>query len=416
MDRTSVEIAVIGGGQAGLALSYHLRALGREHVILERARTVESWRSKRWDSLRLIAPNWSLVMPGFVYQGADPDGFMSKDEVVDRLEQYARTIAAPVEEGVRVDRVEAAANGSRFVVRTSAGEVRASSVVVATGALQRPRIPEFATEIPSRVAQLVPADYRKPAELAPGKVLIVGTGETGVQIAEELARSGRDVLLSGGRGWWAPRRYRGRDIAAWLRLLGWFERLTSDLPRGQRAGKPNPQLTGADGGHDINPHVLERAGVTLLGRLAGIDGGVARFANDLAENVAWGDAQARDFLASVDRLVEDQRLEVPADELPEDLRGDGRGSPAYTAAPSEVDLLDEGVSTVIWATGYRPDLSWVNVPFLDADGYPVQRRGVTQVPGLYLVGLDWLHNAKSGLFAGIGDDAGYVASAIATRA
>ena len=223
-------------------MSYHLTALRRPHVILEQGRTVESWRTRRWDPLRLIAPNWSLVLPGFTYGGDDPDGFMAKNEVVEHLLLYAQSFGAPVHEGMRVVSVEPAHSGTKFVVRTDDGELDAETVVVATGALQRPRIPDFAAAIPDGIVQLVPSDYRNPAALPPGKALIVGSGETGCQIAEELAHGGRDVFLSGGRSWWAPRRYRGRDIAAWLRLTGWFERLAVDLPDGLHAGKPIPQL------------------------------------------------------------------------------------------------------------------------------------------------------------------------------
>lgn len=418
MDVKSAEIAIVGAGQAGLALSYHLTALGRPHAILEQGRTVDSWRTRRWDSLRLIAPNWSLVLPGCAYRGHDPDGFMTKDEVVEHLVRYARSFGAPIHEGVRVVSVERNRNDTKFLVRTEDGELEATTVVVATGALQRPRVPDFAAAIPTAVLQLVPSQYRNPTELPPGKVLIVGSGETGCQIAEELSRAGRNVFLSGGRSWWAPRRYRGRDIAAWLRLLGWFERLAADLPPGVRAGKPNPQLSGADGGHDINPHSLARGAVTLLGRLRGFSDGIAYFATDLAANVAWGDEQALDLLRAIDRIVDDQGLEVPAADVPEDLaaaesRAGILARRPYTSALTELDLSAEGISTVIWATGYRPDLAWIHLPFLDADGYPMQRRGITPVAGLYVVGLDWLHTAKSGLFAGIGDDAGYIASVIA---
>ena len=412
MDPSSAEIAIIGGGQAALALSYHLSARGRPHVILEQGRMLESWRTKRWDSLRLIAPNWSLVMPGFAYAGDDPDGFMSKDEVVERLTGYARSYRAPIREGVHVTGVSRRSHGGPFSIRTADDEIRADRVVIATGALQRPRIPSSATSIPGRILQLIPGDYRNPAALPPGKVLIVGTGETGSQISEELVHAGREVLLSGGRSWWAPRRYRGRDIAAWLRLLGFFERLTSDLRPGVRTGLPNPQLTGSGGGHDISRHTLARDGVRLLGRLKGFDEGRATFDDDLAANVALGDSQARDLLDGIDRLVDEQQLEVPAGELPDDLR---ERQLAGHSAPTSVDLVAEGVSTVIWAAGYTPDLRWVDLPFLASDGYPVQRRGVTQVPGLYVLGLDWLHTAKSGLFAGIGDDAGYLASMIAAQ-
>ena len=419
MDVKATEVAIIGGGQAGLALSYQLTEAGRPHVILEQRRIVESWRTKRWDSLRLIAPNWSLVLPGFAYPGDDPDSFMAKDEVVQHLVGYAGSFGAPVLEGSRVTSVERHPVKQTFLVQTEDGTLAADQVVLATGALQQPKLPPDASELPATISQIVAADYRNPETLAHGAVLIVGSGETGCQIAEELARSGREVYLSGGRSWWAPRRYRGRDIATWLRVTGWFERRVEDLPPGAHAGQANPQLTGAGGGHDINSHSLERDGVRLLGRLRGISDGTAFISDDLAANVASADAEARRFLESIDRAIETQQLEAPAEDLPPDLQV-RRRRPAPSAdedrrTPLQLDLTKISVGTVIWATGYRPDFSWVRLPFLDADGYPVQRRGVTSVDGLYVLGLDWLHTAKSGLFAGITDDASYLASVITAR-
>jgi putative flavoprotein involved in K+ transport len=255
--------------------------------------------------------------------------------------------------------------------------------------------------------------YRNPESLPPGAVLVVGSGETGCQIAEELVRAGRRAFLAGGRSWWVPRRYRGRDVAAWFRLLGWFERTVDELPPGVRTGQSNPQLTGSDGGHDISGHTLVRQGVTLLGRLQDVCGGRAVFAADLAANLAWSDEQARTWLRAIDDLVALQGLETPPEDWPDDLvRSEG----STPEAPPELDLADAEISTVIWAMGYRPDLDWVGLPILDGDGYPIQRRGVTSVPGLYILGLDWLHSAKSGLFAGIGEDAAYLAEQIAERA
>jgi putative flavoprotein involved in K+ transport len=419
VDVKTTEVAIIGGGQAGLALSYRLTEMGRPHVILEQHRVVESWRAKRWDSLRLIAPNWSLVLPGFAYAGHDPDGFMAKDEVVEHLVGYARSFSAPALEGYRVTSVERHSVNDRFLLRTEDGTLEADQVVLATGALQQPKLPPDATELPATISQMAAADYRNPEMLARGGVLVVGSGETGCQVAEELARFGRDVYLSGGKSWWAPRRYRGRDIAAWLRLTGWFERRAEDLPPGAHAGQPNPQLTGAGGGHDINGHSLARDGVRLLGRLRGISEGKAFFTDDLSANIASADAEARKLLESIDRVIETHELDAPAEDLPPDLRP-GRHRPTASGdearvAPLELDLGKSTIGTVIWATGYRPDFTWVRLPFLDAEGYPMQRRGVTSVSGLYVLGLDWLHTAKSGLFAGITDDASYLASAMTAR-
>jgi putative flavoprotein involved in K+ transport len=401
-----VEVVIVGGGQAGLALSYYLTEQGRDHVILEQGQIAESWRTRRWDSLRLIAPNWSLRLPGFTYPGDDPDGFMGKDEVASHIETYARSFAAPVREGVRVSTVERDAADARFLVHTEADLYQAAQVVIATGALQRPRVPTWARELPTSITQVIPYEYRNPRQLPPGAVLVVGSGQTGCQIAEELVRAGRPVFLAMSRSWWLPRRYRGRDVSAWLRLLGWFDRSVDALPPGARTGMANPQLTGGDGGHDLSAHTLARQGVWLLGRLQSIQNGKAILATDLAATVTWGDAQARTVLHDIDELIGQQGLDMPAEEWPRDLTA---AEPLTQEAAEELDLAAAGVSTVIWATGYRPDLSWVRLPFLDAEGYPIQRRGVTAVPGLYILGLDWLHTAKSGLFAGIGEDAAYLA-------
>jgi putative flavoprotein involved in K+ transport len=413
MSGQSVDVVIVGGGQAGLAMSYYLTEQGRPHVVLEQDRIAESWRSKRWDSLRLIAPNWSLRLPGLAYSGDDPDGFMGKDEVVAHLETYARSFATPVREGVWVTTIERRPADPHFLVRTQDDSVRASQVVLATGALQQPRVPACAAGLPTGVTQVVAPAYRNPGSLPPGAVLVVGSGETGCQIAEELVRAGRRVFLAGGRSWWAPRRYRGRDVTAWARLIGWFERTVDELPPGARTGQSNPQLTGGDGGHDINGHTLAREGVTLLGRLQDVRDGRAVFAADLAANLAWGDEQARSWLQAIDDLIAQQGLEAPLEDWPEDLL---TSEPISHEAPTELNLADVGISTVIWAMGYRPNLDWVHLPFLDAEGYPIQRRGVTSVPGLYILGLDWLHTAKSGLFAGVGEDAAYLAGQIADRA
>jgi putative flavoprotein involved in K+ transport len=399
-------VVIIGSGQAGLALSYLLTAQGRDHVVLEQARIAESWRSRRWDSLRLIAPNWSLELPGYAYAGDDPEAYMGKDEVADNLVVYARSFSAPVEEGVRALAVERSPGNGRFRVVTDGGSYASDQVVLTTGALQKPRVPAIAADLPAAIAQVVPYDYRNPGQLPPGAVLIVGSGQTGSQIAEELVRAGRPVYLAMSRCWWLPRCYRGRNASAWLRSLGWMQRTAEELPHGVRAGLLNPQLTGGDGGHDISAHTLTREGVLLLGRLQGIRDGKAIFADDLAATIAWGDERARTVLREIDEYIRQHNLDAPEEDWPRDLVADhylGRD------APEELDLAAAGIGTVIWATGYRPDLEWVGLPFLDADGYPVQRRGVTPIPGLYILGLDWLHTAGSGLFSGIGADAAYLA-------
>jgi putative flavoprotein involved in K+ transport len=412
MKAQRIELVIVGGGQAGLAMSYLLTEQGKQHVVLEQARVVESWRSKRWDSLRLIAPNWSLRLPGFSYPGNNSDGFMGKDEVVAHLEAYAQSFDAPVQEGVRVTSIERDPTKAEFLVRTENGVYAAAQVVVATGALQRSNVPEIAADLPSSVVQVVSSAYRNPAALPHGAVLVVGSGESGCQIAEELRRVGRSVFLSVGRSWWSPRRYRGQDMTLWFRSVGWFDRTVDELPPGVRTGQVNPQLTGVDGGHDLTLHTLAREGVVLVGRIQDFGDGKLYFASDLAANLAWGDAQALSFLQTVDDYIQGQGLDAPPEEPPSSLRSsDG----PYRPAPQELNIKDAGISAVIWATGFRPDLSWIRLPVLDEQGYPIQRRGVTAEPGLYFLGLDWLHTAKSGLFAGVGEDAEHLASVIATR-
>jgi putative flavoprotein involved in K+ transport len=411
MNRQSVDVLIVGGGQAGLAMSYCLTEQGRPHVVLEQERLAESWRSKRWDSLRLIGPNWTFRLPGLQYQGATPDNFMSKDEVVTHLEAYAESFAAPVREGVRVTSVERNPAGAGFQVRTEDGVYDAAQVVIATGALQRPFIPDHAADLPASVIQIVPYAYRNPAALPPGAVLAVGSGQSGCQIAEELRRAGRTVYLSVSRSWGMPRRYRGQDTAFWSRAVGWWSQTVDDLPPGARTGLPNPQLTGAGGGHDLTLSTLAREGVVLLGRLQGIRDGRAIFAPDLAASLAWGDGQARWYLDTIDNHIREHVLDAPAEGSPDCLVP----VDASTHATSqELDLADTGISTVVWATGFRPDLDWVRLPVLDAEGYPIQRRGVTAEPRLYFLGLDWLYKRSSGLFGGVSDDAAYLASVMAT--
>jgi putative flavoprotein involved in K+ transport len=355
----------------------------------------------------VISPNWTFRLPGAQYHGANPDGFMSKAEVVTCLEAYAESFAAPVREGVRVTSVERDSAGAGFLVRAEDVEYAAPQVVIATGALQRPYIPSCAADLPPDIAQITPYTYCNPAALPSGAVLVVGSGQSGCQIAEELRRVGRTVYLSVSRSWGMPRRYRGRDMSFWFRGVGWMAQTVDDLPPGARAGLPNPQLTGADGGHDLTLYTLARDGVVLLCRFQDVRSGKAIFAPDLAARLAWCDEQARHFLGSIDDHIREQGLDVPQEGFPGCLAPSGD---PIAVAPEALDLAAAGIGTVVWATGYRPDLSWVRLPILDAEGYPIQRRGVTGEPGLYFLGLDWLYKRGSGLFGGMSDDAVYLAS------
>ena len=286
-----MSVVVIGGGQAGLAVSHELWALGIEHVVLERDRVAETWRG-RWDSFRLVTPNWTLDLPGAPYAGDDPDGFAPRDEIVDYLEQYAADL--PVRTGIAVDGLEPGPTGG-FLLRTSGGQRTADAVIVCTGAYQRPYRPPFGGEFPRDMAVLDAEGYRTPAALPAGRVLVVGSGQTGCQIAEELCQSGREVLLACGRAPWGPRRPAGRDIVTWLNETTWFRTPVSALPAPAARLFANIQTTGKDGGHDLHYRTLQAMGVELVGRLAGVDGHHVRFADDLAESVAWGDARDADI-------------------------------------------------------------------------------------------------------------------------
>lgn len=404
---------IIGAGPAGLALSYHLSQRGIAHTLLEAGQVGESWRRRRWDSLRLVAPNWHLQLPGMPYAGDDPAGFLHRDQVVAYIEAYARHIAAPVRAGVRVTAVEPLAAGPGLLVRSDAGAFAADQVVVATGAYSAPRIPSCAARLAPAIAQLHAMDYRRPAQLPPGAVLVVGSGESGCQIAEELRHAGRAVWLAVGRGSWLPRRYRGRDAVAWITDLGGFTQTVDSLPGGDpRQAPPGPQLTGQGGGRDLNLHTLARDGVRLVGRLEEAMSTRLRFAPDLRERIAEADQAAADFCRAVDEHIQGQGLSAPAE-----ARTQYDQAYALAAqAPTELDLARAGVTSIVWATGYRPRFDWVRLPVFAPDGYPIHRRGLTAHPGLCFLGLEWQHSAQSHVFQGLGADAAYLAEVIALRA
>jgi putative flavoprotein involved in K+ transport len=407
-----IDTVVIGGGKAGLAMSYCLTQRRREHIVLEEGRVAESWRSKRWDSLCLVGPNWTVQLPGFPYQKGDPDGYMSKDEVTTFLERYAQSFGAPVRTSVRVTSVDQASIGSGYVMRMDGGgTIEAANVVVATGEYQMPKIPASAATLPSDVVQIAAFDYRHPGMLPPGAVLVVGSGESGCQIAEELRASGRSVYLSTGTNGWVPRQYRGKNSVWWIERMGRWDHTVDDLPPG-RPKFIGPQTTGKDGGHDLNLHTLARAGVTLLGRVEDIDGPWIRFAPDLHENVTKSDAFATAFRNAVDECVQANGIDVAPSDFP-------RHTEAYAAAGSdpirELNVTVAKLTALIWATGYRPDFGWLRLPVLDEQGYPVHKRGVSDHPGLYFLGFDWLYKRKSGLLLGVGEDAEYLSSCIQAR-
>jgi len=404
MERT--DTIVVGGGQAGLAASYWLTQQRRPHVVLERNRIAESWRTRRWDSFTLVGPNWTCTLPGHPYPGSDPDGYMRRDELVELFGSYARSIDAPVREGTTAHRLRRGMGGG-FVVETDRGTFVASHVVVATGPYQRPKTPPSASEIDGRVMQLHTDGYRNPAQLPNGAVVVVGSGQSGCQIAEELREDGRTVYLSTGSCGWFPRRHRGKDNVWWRDQMGFFERTVDTLRSPADRMASVPIQTGKDGGHDVNLRTLGAQGVILAGRFIRADGRRMQFAPDLETNLKRSDDVARALIAEIDEYISRLRIDAP----PEDP--DLFAMP-HLARVDEVDLVRDGVSAVIWATGYTLDFGWVDIPVFDEYGYPVQRRGVTGVPGLYFIGLHWMYTRKSGLIWGVGDDARHITGHLAS--
>jgi putative flavoprotein involved in K+ transport len=397
----SVDVLIIGAGQAGLAVSHELTALDIEHLVLERGRVAQTWRD-RWQSFCLVTPNATIRLPGAAYAGDDPEGFMPKAEIIRHFERWAGSFHAPVREGVTVTSLDAAGGGG-FTLQTSDGVIRARSVVVCTGAYQRPHRP---ADIRGGIVELDASAYTNEAALPPGKVLVVGSGQTGCQLAEELHDAGRSVVLSCGRAPWAPRRLNGRDVILWLVDTGFYDQRVEELPSPAARLIANVQTSGHDGGHDLNYRVLRATGVTLAGRFLGVEDGRLHFASDLAESVAFGDARYADLR----RLILDHcvRNGIDAPELPEP-------PPFDPAAPERLEL--DGFGAILYTSGFRPDYaSWMQVDAFDDLGFPVQQDGASlTIPGLYFCGVHFLRKRKSSLLMGVGEDAAIVAASIAAR-
>ena len=398
--RTSV--VVVGGGQAGLSLSWWLRQHGVDHVVLERARVAHEWRESRWDTFCLVTPNWQCDLPGFPYPGDDPDGFMVKDEIVDYLEAYARSFSPPVLEGVEVLAVRQLPGGG-FAVSTSAGDLVADAVVAATGGYHRPVLPAFAHDLDPAVVQVHSQAYRSPSQLPDGAVLVVGTGQSGAQIAEDLHLAGRAVHLAVGDAPRCARTYRGRDVVTWLHDMGQYDLPVTRHPLGEAAReKTNHYVTGRDGGRDIDLRAFARDGMRLYGRAVGGDRTTVRFAPTLSRALDAADEVYNGINASIDRWIAAQGLDAPAQAPYE---------PVWVPAEEseQLDLQAEGVTWVVWSIGFRADWSWLQVPVFDASGHPHHTRGVSEVPGLGFLGLPWLHTWGSGRFASVGRDAEHLA-------
>ncbi|MDT5313535.1 MAG: putative flavoprotein involved in transport [Mycobacterium sp.] len=408
-DRVSdqeIEVLVVGAGQAGIAMSEHLSSHGVTHVVVERDRIAERWRSWRWDSLVANGPAWHDRFPGLEFN-VDPDAFATKEQVADYFVSYAEKIDAPIRTGVEVKSVRKNNGGAGFRVETSEGTLRARYVVAATGAFQRPIIPTVVPES-AGIQQLHSNSYRNPQQLPGGAVLIVGAGSSGVQIADELRQSGRRVYLAVGPHDRPPRSYRGRDFCWWLGVLGRWE--ASAPPRG--AEHVTIAVSGAHGGNTVDFRALAASGITLLGRAESFDGGVMQFADDLRVNIENGDANYLSMLDEADSYVARNGLDLPEEPTARIFAPD---PDCVTDPIRELDLTAAGVTSIVWATGFASDYGWLHVDAFDENGKPRHQRGVSSEPGVYFLGLPWLSRRGSSFIWGVWHDAKYLADQIAVQ-
>ncbi|UQY36062.1 NAD(P)/FAD-dependent oxidoreductase [Pseudomonas fulva] len=406
VETTRTDTLVVGAGQAGVAMSEHLTKLGVPHLVLERERIAERWRSMRWDSLVANGPAWHDRFPGLEFD-IDDDAFPGKEQVAAYFEAYARRFDAPIRTGVEVYKVRRNANRPGFTVETSEGLIEANRVVAATGPFQRPVIPAIAPQ-DARLTQIHSADYRNPQQLPAGAVLVVGAGSSGTQIADELMQSGRQVYLSVGAHDRPPRSYRNRDFCWWLGVLGEWDLETP------KAGREHVTIavSGAHGGKTIDFRRLAHQGMTLVGLTRSFDDGVVQFADDLADNIRRGDENYLALLDAADAYVKRNGLDLPEEPEARVIPAD----PACMSEPlRELDLIAAGVTSIIWATGFATDFSWLEADTFDANGKPQHQRGVSREPGIYFLGLPWLSRRGSSFIWGVWHDAKHVADHIATQ-
>ena len=404
MSSQEIEVLVVGAGQAGVAMSEHLNAYGVPHLVLERYRIAERWRSERWDSLVANGPAWHDRFPGLEFAGLDPDDFASKEQVADYFVTYAEKIGAPVRCGVEVTHVSKNTGRPGFRVETSEGVIGARYVVAATGPFQRPVIPPI---VPgdAGLLEIHSSSYRNPQQLPDGAVLVIGAGSSGVQIADELQKSGRQVYLSVGPHDRPPRSYRGRDFVWWLGVLGKWEAATPPLG----AEHVTIAVSGARGGHTVDFRTLAASGIKLVGLTVSLDNGTMRFAPDLGDNIANGDANYLSLLDEADAYIERNGLDLPEEPGAHLL---GPDPECVTNPVLELDLARAGVTSVVWATGFAVDYSWLNVDAFDENGRPKHQRGVSSEPGVYFLGLPWQSRRGSSFIWGVWHDAKYLADHI----
>ncbi|MBW3553511.1 MAG: NAD(P)-binding domain-containing protein [Gemmatimonadetes bacterium] len=401
MDRT-VEVAVIGAGQGGLAVSWLLQEAEVHHVVLERGAVGESWRSQRWDSFCLNTPNWCNSLPGLEFDPEDLDGFGHRDALVSYFERYVRRFDLPVEPHTPVRAVENLPTGA-YEVRTDHGSIGARAIVLATGSMSRPRVPDMAGRLPSDILSISAGEFRNADVLPVGAVVVVGSGQSGSQIAEDLLAAGRRVFLCASRVGRVPRVYRGRDIVAWWHDMGFLDVGVEELEDPSALSATQPQVSGTNGGHTVSLQSLARDGATLLGRLSDVRGNRIALAGDLLGAIAFGDEKSRSFKAAIDKWIDSRGIdaEPPSADAGEPSLPDLDGSDQRR----ELDLRGAGVGCIIWCTGFDADWSWVHADVFDQNGRPRHQGGITESRGLYFIGHPWLSKRSSGILLGVKHDA-----------
>lgn len=399
-------VIIVGGGQAGLSVSYLLKSARIEHYVFERSEVAHSWKNERWDSFCLVTPNWQCRLPGYRYQGPDPDGFMKKDEIVEFVKGYAQSFDPPLREGVDVKRVSRRED-KKFLLETNLGNMTCDYVVVATGGYHEPKVPAFAKHIPPTVTQVHSRDYKSPSQLPEGEVLVVGSGQSGCQIVEDLLLEGRKVHLSLGDAPRVARRYRGKDVVEWLQLMGHYDIPVEEMPDPERARtKTNHYVTGRDGGHDIDLRAWAKdSGLSLYGTTSAYEGNTLYFLPNLEACLDDADATYEKINRAIDEYIEREGLHAP-DEPPY--------VPPWRpeSEVTRLSLEEQGITSIVWSIGFGPSLSWVELPVFDDRGYPHHHRGVSLEKGLYFIGLPWLHTWGSGRFCGVARDAEFIVTNI----
>lgn len=417
IETRNYDVVVVGAGQAGLGIGYYLQAADMNFVILERGRVGETWRTQRWDSFAVNTPNWANRLPYDPYQGDEPDGFYLRDELIDYFESYASRMALPVREHVTVTSVEATDDG--FVITSTdsggaVGSTSASNVVVASGMMQAPRIPKLAEQFPDSLVMLHASEYRSANELPPGAVVVIGGGQSGCQISMDLIQSGRSVYLCTSKVGRLPRRHRNRDIVEWGEDMGFWDLPVDELPDPAMQFDAQPQVSGVGRyGGTLSLQSMARDGVQLMGRLETVDHGVLTTDDSLAEHIAFADERSREFVAMIEEWISSNGVDAEPIEID---RNDEAADPAVAKSGiTTLDLIDAGVGSVVWCTGFTAEFDWIHPPVTDERGRPLHTRGLSPVPGIFFLGFPWLHSRKSGIIHGVDEDARFIAEAIASR-